>query len=176
MSIYCLFCETGKEITVEDTLGRHGHEVIESHKERLVWKKDGKQNKIKGKEYKPLIPGYIFFKSEDEADALFWQGITAIPGVYYPLKYGDDTHALRGNDLKFAIWLETQHGVVKPLKAFKRKDGVVISEGPLKEMCGTVIDINPKRECAKIQLHGEGLQLAIWLQYEMLELETNNSY
>ncbi|MDR0910053.1 MAG: hypothetical protein LBM77_09850 [Spirochaetaceae bacterium] len=171
MSIYCLFCETGREITVEDALKRRNYELIEAHKERLIWEKVGKRDKAKAKEYKPLIPGYIFFATDDEADAAFWQEITKIPSVYYPLKYGDGTHALRGNDLKFAIWLQTQQGLVRPIKVFKKEDKVVIAEGPLKEMGGTILEVNHKRKCAKVRLHGEGIQLSLWLQYQMLNIE-----
>ncbi|MDR0910752.1 MAG: hypothetical protein LBM77_13435 [Spirochaetaceae bacterium] len=168
MNRYCLFCETGKEIAVEDELKRHNLQVVESHKERLVWGTDGGKTKA-ARRFIPLIPGYIFIASDIEADAQFWKDITELPGVYYPLKYGDGTHALRGNDLKFVIWLENQSGLIRPVKAFKKGNRVIIIEGPLKEMGGTVLEINPKRKCAKIQLHGEGIQLSLWLQYELID-------
>jgi transcription antitermination factor NusG len=66
--IYCVFCETGKEVEAEKAIARYGFKIIPSKTERPVVK-NGKTVKV----YRQILPGYVFFMADSQIDGLFWK-------------------------------------------------------------------------------------------------------
>ena len=161
-SVYCLFCETTQEKSVEENLRKAGYSVISIFAERKLVK----NGQIK-QELRPIIPGYVFFENKIEPN---WDEMSNIRHVFYPLKYSNNEKRLRGRDLEFAQWLKTHNGTIKISKVVDIGRKIKIIEGPLKDYEGKIIKVNKRQKCAAIKIDGEGLEFVIWLSYEYIDL------
>jgi len=157
---FCVFCETLQESKVETFLKSIGYNVITALVERVIVK-NGKLEK----EYRSIMPGYVFFENEHDPD---WKEIYKFKHIYYALHYSDNGNKLKGNDLYFAKWLKGNNGIVKVSKAMEVGRKIKITEGPLKELEGKIVKINKRQKCAGIKLEGEGIKNIIWLSYELI--------
>jgi transcriptional antiterminator NusG len=160
-SVYCLFCATGKESVVETLLEKLGFHVISAAAERFICKKK-KRIKVRRR----IIPGYVFFASEETPD---WGKIIGAKYVFYPLEYGDGTRALHGEDLNFIHWLLNRRCVIPISAAIKEGTKIRILEGPLKEYEGKILKINTRQRCAEIKINGEQIVNTIWLSFDIVE-------
>ena len=159
--VFCIFCETSQENNVEAFLQNIGLNVISALVERNVVK-NGKSVK----EFRSIIPGYVFFENKFEPD---WNEICKQKYIYYPLHYTDNDKRLRTNDLHFVKWLKKNNGIIKISKAMEIGKKIKILEGPLKELDGKIVKINKRQKCAGIKLEGEKIKNIIWLSYELIE-------
>ncbi|MDR0910052.1 MAG: hypothetical protein LBM77_09845 [Spirochaetaceae bacterium] len=164
--IYCLCCVSGKEDYVEEGLKLQGLKIVGSRQKHLFWKNEEGQTR-KWSENVPLLPGFLFFESEEDIDVTCRRNIKKVPYVLSLMEYGDGSHALRGNDLVFARWLEKQNGIVQPLSAYKKDGRVVIPEDEMAKIGCRLIKANYKRQSVQVKLVGEGLNTMLWLQYEI---------
>jgi transcriptional antiterminator NusG len=158
---FCVFCETSQEDKVETFLQRLGYNVISALVERNIFK----NGKLK-KEFRSIIPGYVFFENKAEPD---WNKICKFEHIYYPLHYPSGKKYLINNDLHFVKWLKEYNGKINISKAIEVKNKIKIIEGPLKELEGKIVKINKKQKCAGIKIEGEGIKNLIWLSYELAE-------
>ena len=158
-SIYCIFCESSEESKVEAFLKGLGFNVISALAERNVFK-NGKWIK----EFRSIIPGYVFFENNCEPD---WEKISENKHIYYPLQYLDKSKKLRENDLVFVKWLKKYNGKIKISKAIENGNKIEIIKGPLMGMDKKMVKINKRQKCMGIKMEGEGLNNIIWLSYEM---------
>ena len=158
--LFCLFCETSKEIIVETFLKNIGMDVISALVERKVYK-----HSKWIKEIRSIIPWYVFFKNNCEPD---WNEICKNKYIYYPLQYSDKCKSLKENDLLFIKWLERYNGRIKISKAIINGNKIKILEGPLKDLEGNIVKINKKQKCASVRIEGEGIKNTIWLSYEII--------
>jgi transcriptional antiterminator NusG len=158
---FCVFCETGKESIVETLLKDLGYNIISSLTERNILK-NGKTIK----EYRPIIPGYVFFGNKGEPD---WIKIKKIGYILYPLKYSDNIKQLHGQDLKFIEWLIRHNGSIGISKAIQVGTKIKIIEGPLKEYEGNIIKINKRQKCVAVEINTESIINTVWLSYECVE-------
>ena len=158
--VYCIYCETSKENMVEALLQGLGYDVISALVERNTVK-----NKKMVKEFRSIIPGYVFFENGYEPD---WNEISKIKYVYYPLHYSDKSKGLKENDLHFIKWLKNNNGIIKISTAMEIGKKIKIMEGPLKELEGKIVKINKKQKCAGIKIEGENINAIIWLSYELI--------
>ena len=85
---------------------------------------------------------FIYWNGEDESVFPFYE-LRRIPTVIKVLKYDDNSHALKGNDLAFAKWIHTHDGHIKQSKVIYREGQKIhICEGPLKGFDGNVIKVD----------------------------------
>ena len=159
--VFCIFCEVSKESKVEKHLKHLGYTVISALVERNIFR----HNKIT-KEFRSLIPGYVFFENEHEPE---WEEILKNKHIYYSLHYGDNDKRLKNEDLHFTRWLKGNNGRIKISKVKKVGNRIKIVEGPLMDLEGKVIKINKRQKCAGVKIEGEGIKNIIWLSYEIME-------
>jgi transcriptional antiterminator NusG len=156
---YCIFCKTGYEKEVEETLKNSGCTVIPSMIERNIVK-----NGDVIKTLRPLFPGYVFFEHTAEP---FWRELRKEKNILYPLEYSENVKALRNGDLEFVQWLKNKKGIVKLSRAVEEGNWIKIIEGPLKEYEGKIQKINRRRKCMAVEIGTEKIMNRIWLSYEL---------
>ena len=143
---FCLSCFAGKEEETRERVSKFLEGATDC--EFLVWfpkkevreKRKGRYESIE----KPMFSNYIFiyWNGEDETDFPFYE-LRKIPTVIKVLKYDDNSHALKGNDLAFAKWIHTHDGHIKQSKViYKEGQKIHICEGPLKGFDGNVIKVD----------------------------------
>ena len=159
--VFCVFCEVSKEREVEEHLKQLGYTVISALVERNIFR-----YKKFVKEFRSIIPGYVFFESELEPK---WEEVLRNIHIYYSLHYGDNDKKLKNEDLHFVQWLKGNKGRIKISKAKRVGDKIKIVEGPLKELEGKIVKINKRQKCAGVKIEGEGIKNIIWLSYEIME-------
>ena len=113
-----------------------GYNVISTLVERNIVKR-GKWVK----DFRSIIPGYVFFESVTEPD---WNEIYKCKHIIYALHYSNNQKQLKGNDLKFVKWIKGNGGKIKVSKAMEIGRRIKIAEGPLKELEGKIVKINKK--------------------------------
>jgi transcriptional antiterminator NusG len=161
--VFCICCEVSKENMVESFLKQMGYNVISALVERTIIENGNIKNVLRS-----IIPGYVFFESENLLEIFFWRDICKIEYIYYPLKYADNEKCLRGKDLAFVNWLKVNKGIIKISKVTEIGKKIKILEGPLKNYEGNIIKINKRQKCVAIKLDGEGIENIIWLSYEYI--------
>jgi len=158
-STFCVFCETGREASVEAFLTEQGFRVITSTAEMIVFK-GGKRVK----ELRPLLPGYVFFAASGEPN---WRALQKNRYLYRPVGYPDGRTALRGPDLDFVQWLLRNNGPVRVSKAVREGTRIRVIDGPLKDYEGRIEEVNHRRQCVKVRIATESFaETAVWLAYE----------
>ena len=159
--VYCIFCETSYENKVETFLKGLGYDIISA----LVERRTIKNGKFV-KEYRSIIPGYVFFENSAEPD---WNEICKYKHIYYPLQYLNNQKHLKDNDLHFVKWLKGNNGEIKISKAKAIGNKLKFLDGALMELEDRIIKINKKQKCAGIKIEGEGIKNIIWLSYELVK-------
>ena len=143
---FCLSCFAAKEEETRDRVSKFLEGATDC--EFLVWfpkkevreKRKGRYESIE----KPMFSNYIFiyWNGGNETDFPFYE-LRKIPTVIKILKYDDNSHALKGNDLAFAKWIHTHDGHIKQSKViYKEGQNIHIFEGPLKGFDGNVIKVD----------------------------------
>ena len=159
--VFCVFCETSYENEVGVFLQNLGYNVISALVERNIYR-NGKFIK----EYRSIIPGYVFFENNCEPD---WNEIYKFKYIYYPLKYTNNQKRLNDNDLQFVKWLKGYNGKIKISNAIKIGNKLKFIDGPLTELESFMVKLNKKHKCAGIKIEGENIKRIIWLSYELVE-------
>ena len=166
--VYCIFCETSRENKVETFLKGLGYNVITALVERNIVK-NGKLVK----EFRSIIPGYVFFENSIEPD---WNEIYKFKYIHYPLQYMNKQKSLKDNDLDFVKWLKGFNGIIKTSKAVEIGKKIKIVEGPLMGLEGKIVKINKKQKCIGLRIEGEGINNIVWLSYELVNKEVFPSH
>ena len=157
--VYCLFCETSYENKAEIFLKGLGYSTISALVERKTVK-NGKHIR----EYRSIIPGYVFFENNAEPD---WTEICKYKHIYYPLQYLNGQKHLKDNDLHFINWLKGNNGEIAISKAKAIGTKIQFLDGALLELEDNIVKINKKQKCAGIKIEGDGIKNIIWLSYEL---------
>ena len=151
--VRCLFCLTGHEEAivraVEDKgLGR----AIYPRKHKRL--RHGMQWEDA---YAPLLPGYVFVYSPalDSAAQSTLAGIQSV--------------ILSGADRQFADWVWLHGGLIGVLKAIKLGDHVEIVDGLFKAFHGRVVQMDRRKQLARIELDILGGAKYLWLSYDCLK-------
>lgn len=162
MGIYCVFCKTGFEDGVEESLKQFGYAAM-----LPKLKKWERANGRLVEKQRCLLPGYVFFEAaagEDIARA------GHIPNAIKLLQYDDGEYALRGKDLEFIEWLRKHDCIIESTKVIKEGTKIRFIEGPLCELDGKVIKVNKSRRQVQIELNNaNGILSTIWCAIEYIE-------
>ncbi len=164
--VRCLFCLTGHEEAivraVEDKgLGR----AIYPRKHKRL--RHGMQWEDA---YAPLLPGYVFVYSP-ALDSAAQSTLAGIQSVIRLLRYEnrDGSAILSGADRQFADWVWLHGGLIGVLKAIKLGDHVEIVDGLFKAFHGRVVQMDRRKQLARIELDILGGAKYLWLSYDCLK-------
>ena len=115
------------------------------------------------------MPGYIFYEAAEN----FRPELPFPEGVLKALKTVDGNWKLTGRDAEFARWLLEKDGEIGVSKAHHVGEKVRIYQGPLKDLEGFVLRIDPRNQNAQIGLEVEGRTIKVWLPFEIVEDEVS---
>ena len=164
----CLFCQTGYEgrtaVIVEMQWPGAKARAVKAAKRRS-------RQGVKRLEMETLLPGYVFF----EMDESFQPAMPHPDGVIRILTTIGGDWKLTGQDDAFARWVMQHEGRIEASRAHIVGERVVIHEGPLKDMEGSIIRIDKRNSNALVELQVGGQQVRTWLPFEIVE-EQNISY
>lgn len=161
--VRCLFCNTGKEAQAVRLIQEKGWgRAIFPQRMKTVLKDGSWINAAD-----PLLPGYVFAYSNEEADhAAEYQSLSPVIRV---LTYGDKTDVLKGRDLEFADWIWNLQGKIGIMKAVQVNDRIEIVDGVFKKLHGTITKMDKRRRTIRVSLETEGAPKQIWLAYDVVE-------
>ncbi|MDO4385171.1 MAG: hypothetical protein Q4E18_04145 [Clostridia bacterium] len=152
----CLFCRTGTEVSVADSINQRMSSVEAIAPVRV------RRKTVAGKvleDQAPLLPGYIFFRTET-VERL--PQMTRISDVLKLLEYDDLSWELMGSDREFAEFL-FGNALFRPRVSFI--DGRLhFEEGFLYGHDDAVVRVNRRKKTAEIRLEID--RLAFWIGYD----------
>ena len=147
---YVIWVESGKEHKVRGIIES---QVPAETYERIVIPEKRIQKKFKG-EWKEvqsvLFPGYLFVVAEDITE--FAAALVAVPEFTKILKADDEIAAIYPEEEAALKRLVDQDEVVKMSEGIIENDKVLIFDGPLKGMEGTIQRINRHKRVAVIRM------------------------
>ena len=147
---YVIWVESGKEHKVREMLES---QVPAETYDRIVIPEKRIQKKFKG-EWKEvqsvLFPGYLFVVAEDITE--FASALNAVPEFTKMLKMDNEIAAIYPEEEAVLKRLVDADEIVKMSEGMIENDQVVIFDGPLKGMEGTIKRINRHKRVALIQM------------------------
>lgn len=159
----CLFCQTGKEEAVAESIHCACPNVLLTPvRQEKYLSRDGKKSKAIG----IAIPGYVFFKARND------EGLVCgfpMHSVYQLLRYDDGDWRLRADDAAFAAWLFRYQGILSFSKAYLEGERVQLASGPLKDMEGQVLRIDRRGRSGQIAVHFGKQVFRVWLGFEFIQ-------
>lgn len=155
----CVFCKTGTEDRVAERLRliTGVYQVFVAKQIQHV-SRSGQKSNI----HKTMIPGYAFFCACTEVETAL---LSNTDDVLRLLSY-EGSWALQGGDLEFVKWLEKHDGMLGMSKVYREGEKIVITEGPLKEMEGTIIRIDRHNRNGQVEIDFCGKKIKAWLAFE----------
>jgi transcriptional antiterminator NusG len=170
-AVYCLYCKTGRERSVKDSLEKLNLRVIPALAVQNVT-----HNGVTTKEKRLLLPGYVLFESEDPLDDNAWERICEHKHIYRPIRYLNGTRELMGADLAFVKLLIHMKGRLGVSEAVEVKTRVILKSGPLKKLTKFIKKVNRSRKCALVELESISVSHGIWLSYEVVAGRNKNNF
>ena len=164
MYAYCLYCQTQQCETIASVL--QGREADRAFSPRILQRqrKEGRMLEIE----RALLPGYVFLYSATPLSD-FWN-IRRTNGVVRPLSYADGTYALLGPDYDFAMELYRREGRIGAMKVLKAGDTVRLADPLFEGYDGEVLEIDCRKQRAKIRFSFDHTQRTIWAACDVLFL------
>lgn len=163
IAAYCIFCSTGQEKKLAESLWSAGYRALAPEVERWKPVSGGGVKKM----LCPLLSGYVFFEAEGEPD---WKQIYALTPVLKPLQYEDGARALRGADAEFVRWLKSYDGRIAISRVVQVGTKIEFVDGPLCSLKGSVIKVNKNRKQVQVAIGGEDGQIRpMWCSIEYIE-------
>ena len=161
--VRCLFCETGKEERVVRFIHEKGwgRAIFPQRVKRLLKNRVWKEVPV------PLLPGYVFVYSDQEA--IRHDEYRKMDHVLRVLTYQEGMDTLAGRDLEFADWLWRVEGRVEVMKAAQAGDRIEIIDGVFKQLHGTITRMDRRRKTIRVELEAAGSIRQIWLSYEIVQ-------
>lgn len=165
----CVFCLTGREQCVIRQIQQLDDHtalcpVVERHE--FIRKREEAHFQV-------LFPGYVFIYTLGK---LRRQEILRIPSVIRFLENGSEGPALRGEDARFASYLFEHGGIIGKSHAVREGDRIRVVEGPMKDLNGTITQVNKQRRRATVEFVFDGIPRSVtmafdWVQAESREME-----
>lgn len=160
--VCCLFCMGGHEEAVVRAVQENGlGTAIFPRKLKRIRRKEQWETLNA-----PLLPGYVFvYQGEDDES----QPLNRLEYVIRVLRYTDTGHtALVGEDRRFADWLWEQNGTVGVLKAVRVGERVEIVDGMFRAFSGRVVQMDRRKQAARVALDILGNSSYVWLSFDYL--------
>lgn len=171
MNYYIIQVATGREQAFIDALQKKAPELAGAHNfiyltRELYIRRKGKTLR----ELQPVFPSYIIMQTTGTVDGQTVQALKALPDFYHFLKSNTEITALSGNDLAIIQhFLGLGPRIGPSLVRFDQDDRIVVIEGPLKGIEGSIIKVDRRKQRAKIQVEFAGGAHTMDLSFEDIE-------
>ena len=160
----CVFCVTGKELTVAQHIERVCEDTRAIVARRLRTKTiEGKPKNVE----EILYPGYTFFESPVDND--IYRALSNDGSIIAVLSSGTWGWQLYGNDAKVVQWLFSYDGFLPFSQAIKEGDWIHLVSGPLKDLETQILCFDKHRKNALVEIPLCGRLVKTWLKYELIE-------
>ena len=126
-------------------------------------------------ELQPLFPGYIFIESDGVLDSASREAVRSSSYFYRFLKSNQEITPLDDHDLKVLHhFMDFGEKAGASRVYFDQDQRIIVAEGPLKGLEGSIIKVDRRKQRAKIQITFENTVVTIDLAFSMIE-EKNQS-
>ena len=103
-------------------------------------------------ELAPVFPGYIFIEVEDTLNLKLQWSLRRTDGFFRFLRSNQDIRPLSGSDLRTVLHFVGTGSVAEKSKVhFNDADRIVVDEGPLKGLEGSIVKVDKRKGRAKDQ-------------------------
>ena len=174
MNYYIIQVATGREQAFIDGLQKKAPEVAQAHNfiyltRELYIRRQGKTLR----EEQPVFPSYIIMQTTGTVDAQTVQALKTLPDFYHFLKSNTEITPLAGNDLCIIQhFLGLGPRIGPSLVRFDENDRIVVVEGPLKGIEGSIIKVDRRKQRAKIRVDFAGTTHTMDLSFEDISMAT----
>ena len=171
MNYYIIQVATGREQAFIDALQKKAPELAQAHNfiyltRELYIRRQGKTLR----ELQPVFPSYIIMQTTGTVDGQTVLALKTLPDFYHFLKSNTEITALSGNDLSIIQhFLGLGPRIGPSLVRFDQDDRIVVIEGPLKGIEGSIIKVDRRKQRAKIQVAFAGGVHTMDLSFEDIE-------
>ena len=168
MQYYILQVATGREQAFVDNIKKLTPHLAEKHNfiyltRELTIRRQGKLLK----ELQPMFPSYIILQTTSEVDSFTLASLKKIPDFYHFLNSNTDIVPLSNKDLEIIKhFLGLGPKIGQSLVRFDENDRIVVVEGPLKGLEGSIIKVDKRKQRAKIQVNFGGTVHTMDLSFE----------
>ena len=160
----CVFCLTGREhYVIRQIQQLDDHTALCAMVERHEFIKKREESHLQ-----VLFPGYVFIYTLGEVRR---QEILRIPSVIRFLENGSEGPALRGEDARFAQYLFTHGGIIGKSRAVREGDKIRVVEGPMKDLSGTIKQVNKQRRRATVEFLFNGIPRSVTMAFDWVEAD-----
>lgn len=171
MQYYIIQVATGREQAFIDNLNKLEPDLARAH--NFIYLTRELNIRRKGswhKELQPVFPSYIIMQTTQAIDAGIIQVLKAMPDFYHFLKSNTQITPLAGTDLAIIQhFLGLGPRIGPSLVRFDEEDRIVVIEGPLKGIEGSIIKVDRRKQRAKIRVDFAGSAHTMDLSFEDIE-------
>ena len=171
MNYYIIQVATGREQAFIGGVQKKAPEVAQTHNfiyltRELYIRRQGKTLR----EEQPVFPSYIIMQTTGTVDGQTVLALKALPDFYHFLKSNTEITALAGNDLAIIEhFLGLGPRIGPSLVRFDQDNRIVVIEGPLKGIEGSIIKVDRRKQRAKIRVDFAGSAHTMDLGFEDIE-------
>ena len=171
MNYYIIQVATGREQSFIDSLQKKVPELAQAHNfiyltRELYIRRQGKTLR----QEQPVFPSYIIMQTTGTVDGQTVQTLKALPDFYHFLKSNTEITPLAGTDLAvIEHFLGLGPRIGPSLVRFDQDDRIVVIEGPLKGIEGSIIKVDRRKQRAKICVDFAGAAHTMDLSFEDIE-------
>lgn len=168
MHYYIIQVASGREQAFMDNLKKLVPYLAEKHNfiyltRELTIRRQGKTMQ----ELQPMFPSYIIVQTTGEVDSFTVAGLKKVPGFYHFLNSNSDIKPLSNQDLQIVQhFLGLGPKIGSSLVRFDENDRIVVIEGPLKGIEGSIIKVDKRKQRAKIRVDFGGTAHTMDLSFE----------
>ena len=168
MQYYIIQVATGREQFFVENVKKFAPQLVEKHNfiyltRELTIRRQGKILH----ELQPMFPSYIIVQTTNEVDSFTLAALKKVPDFYHFLNSNTDIVALYDRDLQIIqhfLGLGPKNG--QSLVRFDDNDRIVVIEGPLKGLEGSIIKVYKRKQRAKICVDFGGTAHTMDLSFE----------
>ena len=130
-------------------------QLLDSIEAEVVWPRRQltiRKQGIERNALSPIFPGYVFLSAETISTELYWK-IKRTEGFYRFLKNNQEIEPLGGQDREILLHFLSFGEVVAKSKAYyDENQRIVVVQGPMKGLEGSIEKVDRRRKRAKIRL------------------------
>ena len=171
MNYYIIQVATGREQNFIDSLQNLAPELAQAHNfiyltRELYIRRQGKTLR----ELQPVFPSYIIMQTTGAVETKTLQALKSLPDFYHFLKSNTEITPLAGNDLAvIEHFLGLGPRIGPSLVRFDENERIVVIEGPLKGIEGSIIKVDRRKQRARIQVEFAGGVHTMDLSFDGIE-------
>lgn len=168
MQYYIIQVATGREQFFVENVKKLAPQLAQKHNfiyltRELTIRRQGQIMR----ELQPMFPSYIIVQTTCEVDSFTLAALKKVPDFYHFLNSNTDIAALGGHDLQIIQhFLGLGPKIGSSLVRFDENDRIVVIEGPLKGLEGSIIKVDKRKQRAKIRVDFGGTAHTMDLSFE----------